>query len=105
MRRRLLVLAAAVACGTAWAAAPKPTTARPPTESEVFAGVVDRIDDDGDGTISRAEWMRYSPEALLFDEFDFDGDAALDADEIGTMFTHVHPGLRGRESGAGDGPP
>lgn len=58
-----------------------------PTESEVFAGVLHGIDQNGDGGIAEAEYARVD-DATPFSSLDHDGDGNVDLAEL-TAFLKV----------------
>ncbi len=61
-----------------------------PTEAELFAAVLGRIDLDGDGSLSREEYARVDA-ANTFDTIDADRDAAVTATELGVWVTVTQP--------------
>lgn len=91
MSRRLAIglLLIAVAAGV-WLLA-RPRAARVPTQDEVLAAVIARVDEDHDGRISRDEWRRYGGEADLFARYDADRNGFLDVAEFRAMFFETDP--------------
>lgn len=61
-----------------------------PTESEVFAGVLHHIDQNGDGGISAAEYARVD-DATPFSSLDHDGDGNVDVAELTAFVKLTQP--------------
>lgn len=62
----------------------------PDTEA-VFAAIVNRVDTDHDGRISRDEWKRYGGTEAVFAAYDFNGDGFLDVAEFEASFFGTDP--------------
>ncbi|MCB1937198.1 MAG: calcium-binding protein [Nitrosomonas sp.] len=60
-----------------------------------------KMDTDGDGKISRREFMKHHGE--MFDKHDLNNDRFLDADEIHYMMEDMHKHMHGDGHGDGDG--
>lgn len=60
------------------------------TEAEVFQGVLARIDNNGDGTISPAEYLVVDPVGA-FADLDTDGSGGIDVGELGAWVKRTQP--------------
>lgn len=62
-----------------------------PDNEAVFAAIVNRVDTDHDGRISREEWKRYGGNDAVFNAYDFNGDGFLDVSEFQASFYGTDP--------------
>jgi hypothetical protein len=87
----LAALFLALAAGAGWWIFTARLDASP--DDPVYRGALARVDADGDGCISRAEWTRYCPDdARTFEAYDFNGDGRIDLSEFKAMFAGSDPG-------------
>ncbi|MFH1466305.1 MAG: hypothetical protein ABIO70_18115 [Pseudomonadota bacterium] len=96
MRAARVTLAAALLAGSGCDGPPTPP-AMPPPAGEVFdhsaiiAGVIARIDDDGDGRVSPTEHARWSGQLTPFAELDLDRSGYLEPAEVEEAIRFVTP--------------
>lgn len=85
-----LLLIAGIATMAAWLSHAQRRAARI-TEQGALAEVIRRVDTDGDGRISAAEWKAIGGGPQIFEGYDLNGDGYLDADEVELLFETLDP--------------
>lgn len=92
MSRRLRVaLVAALLAGCGADPTPAPPANARFTQKTIIAGVIARIDDDGDGRVSPTEHARWSGQLTPFAQLDLDASGYLEPAEVETAIRFVTP--------------
>lgn len=79
----------AVVAALAWRFRPRPVA--PPRYPEIAARIVARVDADGDGVVSAAEYEAVALPDEPMDPWDEDGDGALSLREVERQFLEANP--------------
>jgi hypothetical protein len=86
----------AMGCGSRSVGLTQRSTGPELREEQVYRSLLERLDDDHDGSVSLAEWHNHGGKASMFEFYDFNRDQRLDLGELAQLFRSADPLLHER---------